>query len=54
MEIDNSPAARALRGVALDRNNSLFLGSDPGGERASAIRSLMETAKLGGLDTKPA
>ena len=54
MEIDNPPAARALRGVALDRNNSLFLGSDTGGERASAIYSLMETAKLGGLDTKPA
>ena len=41
---------RALRGVALGRSNYLFMGSDAGGERAAAIYSLVETAKLNGLD----
>jgi transposase len=50
IEIDNSAAERALRGVALGRNNYLFMGSDAGGERAAAMYSLVETAKLNGLD----
>ncbi len=50
IEIDNNSAERALRGVALGRNNYLFMGSDAGGERAAAIYSLVETAKLNGLD----
>ena len=32
------------------RKNYLFAGSDQGGERAAAIYSLIETAKLSGLD----
>ncbi len=50
IEIDNNAAERALRGVALGRGNYLFMGSDAGGERAASIYSLVETAKLGGLD----
>jgi transposase len=50
IEIDNSAAERALRGVALGRNNYLFMGSDDGGERAASLYSLIETAKLNGLD----
>lgn len=50
IEIDNSAAERALRGVALGRNNFLFMGSDAGGERAAAMYSLVESAKLNGLD----
>jgi hypothetical protein len=50
IEIDNSAAERALRGVALGRGNYLFMGSDAGGERAAAMYSLVETAKLNGLD----
>jgi hypothetical protein len=50
IEIDNNAAERALRGVALGRSNYLFMGSDAGGERAAAIYSLVETAKLNGLD----
>ena len=46
----NNAAQRALRGVALGRGNYLFMGSDAGGERAAAIYSLVETAKLNGLD----
>lgn len=36
--------------IALGRKNYLFQGSDAGGERAAAIYSLVETAKLNGLD----
>ena len=50
IEIDNNAAERALRGVALGRNNYLFMGSDAGGERAAAMYSLVESAKLNGLD----
>jgi hypothetical protein len=50
IEIDNSAAERALRGVALGRKNYLFAGADSGGERAAAIYSLVETAKLNGVD----
>lgn len=50
IEIDNSAAERALRGVALGRKNYLFVGADSGGERAAALYSLVETAKLNGLD----
>ena len=46
----NNAAERALRGVALGRHNFLFMGSDAGGERAAAMYSLVETAKLNGLD----
>jgi transposase len=50
VEIDNNAAQRALRGVVLGRNNYLFAGSDEGGRRAAVIYSLVETAKLNGLD----
>jgi len=50
LEIDNNAAERALRAVALGRKNWLFAGSDNGGHRAAAIYSLIETAKLNGLD----
>ncbi|WP_198161255.1 transposase domain-containing protein, partial [Variovorax sp. WDL1] len=36
--------------IALGRSNYLFVGSDAGGERAAAIYSLVESAKLNGLD----
>jgi hypothetical protein len=50
LEIDNNAAERALRAVALGRKNYLFAGSNTGGERASAMYSLIGTAKLNGLD----
>ena len=50
MALDNNPAERALRCVAVGRKNYLFAGSDAGGRRAAAIYSLIETAKLNGLD----
>ena len=36
--------------MALGRNNFLFMGSNAGGERAAAMYSLVETAKLNGID----
>jgi transposase len=48
--IDNSAAERAIRPLALGRRNWTFAGSDAGGRRAAAIYSLIETAKLHGLD----
>lgn len=50
VDIDNNADERALRAVALGRKNYLFAGSDSGGERAAAIYSLTESAKLNGLD----
>lgn len=50
IEVDNSAAERALRGIALGRGNYLFMGSNEGGERAAALYSLLETAQLNGLD----
>jgi transposase len=52
LRLDNNPAERALRGLALGRKNYLFAGSDRGGERAAAMYSLIETAKLNGLDSE--
>ncbi len=48
--LDNSAAERAIRPITLGRRNWTFAGSDAGGERAAAIYSLIETAKLNGLD----
>lgn len=50
LEIDNNAAERSIRPLALGRKNYLFAGSDKGGERAAAIYSLIQTAKLNGLD----
>jgi transposase len=50
VEIDNNAAERSIRAIALGRKNYLFAGSDAGGERAAAIYSLIETAKLNGMD----
>jgi transposase len=48
--IDNNPAERSLRGIAITRKNFLFLGSDAGGERAAMLYTALETAKLNGLN----
>jgi transposase len=50
IEIDNNAAERAIRPIAIGRKNWLFAGSDKGGERAAAILSLVETAKLNRID----
>src|SRR5205085_1835349 len=50
LALDNNPAERALRCVAIGRKNDLFAGSDAGGRRAAAMYSLVESAKLNGLN----
>lgn len=50
LSIDNNLAERLLRGIAVSRKNFLFLGSDRGGERAATVYTIIETAKLNGLD----
>jgi transposase len=50
LEISNNAAERAIRPLALGRKNWLFAGSDTGGDRAAAMYTLIETAKLNGLD----
>jgi hypothetical protein len=48
--LTNNAAERALRGIAIGRKAWLFAGSDRGGERAAAMFTLVETAKLNGID----
>jgi hypothetical protein len=48
--LTNNAAERALRCVALGRRAWLFAGSDRGGERAAAMFTLIETAKLNDVD----
>jgi hypothetical protein len=48
--IDNNLAERALCTIAITRKNFLFLGSEAGGDRAAIIYTVLQTAKLNGLD----
>jgi transposase len=50
LEADNNVAENAMRSIALGRKNYLRAGSDSGGERAAAIYTLVQTAKLNGLN----
>ncbi len=48
--LTNNAAERGLRGIALGRKSWLFCGSDLGGVRASAMYTLIGTAKLNNVD----
>jgi transposase len=50
IELDNNPVERAIRPVALGRKNHLFAGSNGGAERWAVVASLLETAKLNGVE----
>ena len=50
LSIDNNPAERKLRPVAVGRKNYLFFGSDQGGRTAAVIYSVISSAKRHGLD----
>lgn len=50
IEIDNNAAERALRAIAVGRKNWLFAGSDNGGRAAANIYTIIETAKMNGLN----
>ncbi len=48
--IDNNPAERALRPIGIGRKNWLFAGADTGAETLARAMTIVETAKMNGLD----
>ena len=50
IDLDTNPVERAIRPVALGRKNALFAGSDGGADRWAIVASLIETAKLNGVE----
>ncbi len=50
LELDNNTAERAMRSVAVGWENYLFVGSQTGGRAAAIAYTLIETAKLNGVD----
>ena len=48
--IDNNPAERALRPIGIGRKNWLFAGADTGAETLARAMTIIETAKLNGLN----
>ena len=50
IEIDSNIVERSIRPIALNRKNALFAGSDAGAEHWATIASLIETAKLNGVE----
>jgi hypothetical protein len=50
LEIDNNSAERAMKPIALGRKNYLFVGSEGGGKSAAIAYTLIQTAKLNGVD----
>jgi transposase len=49
LEIDNNATERAIRGVAVGRNNWVFFGSDQGGKTAAVLRSFVASCQRTGL-----
>ena len=47
---DNNTAERAMRSIAIGRKNYLFMGSEAGGKSAAIAYTLIETAKLNGIN----
>ena len=50
LEMSNNAAERAMRPPVLGRKNYLFCGSDAGGQRAACVYTLVETAKMNGIN----
>jgi transposase len=48
--LTNNAAERMIRPLAVGRRNWTFAGSDRGGERAAAMYTLLQTAKLNDID----
>jgi hypothetical protein len=51
LQIDNNATERAIRGVAVGRNNWLFFGSDGGGKTAAVLRSFVASCQR--VDVEP-
>lgn len=50
LEIDNNATERAIRGVAVGRNNWIFFGSDYGGKTAAVLRSFVASCQRAEID----
>jgi transposase len=50
LSIDNNHTERSLRGVAVGRNNWVFLGSDRGGKTMAVLRSFVVSCELAKID----
>ncbi len=50
VEMDSNAVERCIRTVTITRKNALFAGSDGGGEHWAIVASLIETAKLNGVE----
>jgi transposase len=50
LEMTNNAVERAIRPLVLGRKNYLFAGSDSGGVRAATMYTIIESAKLTGLN----
>jgi transposase len=48
--IDNNPAERVLRPIGIGRKNWLFAGADTGAETLARAMTVIQTAKMNGLD----
>jgi len=51
LDICNNAAERSIHPLAIGRKNWMFAGSDSG-ERAATMYTIIETAKLNGLDSE--
>jgi len=50
LAIDNNATERAIRGVAVGRNNWVFFGSDEGGKTSAVLRSFTASCQRAGID----
>jgi hypothetical protein len=50
VEIDSNAVENTIRPIALGRKNALFAGHDEGGRAWGRIASLIETAKMNGVE----
>ena len=50
LEMSNNAAERAMKPPVLGRKNCLFCGSDAGGQRAACLYTILETAKMNGIN----
>jgi transposase len=50
LAIDNNATERAIRSVAIGRNNWVFFGSDEGGKTGAVLRSFVASCQRAGVD----
>jgi len=50
LAIDNNHTERSLRGIAVGRNNWLFVGSDRGGQTMAILRSFVGSCEMVKVD----